>query len=120
MKEYPSKNQSSVTNSGNKHKSNNASVTTSMSNENNERYEDHVTRKLKEIRNKTKPITPETNLRDSIEKSVEKLVSRGLSITEAIEYESNQIRTKQLHEKMNNHLNKTTNQYNGTTRQHNA
>ena len=36
-----------------------------------------------------------------IEKSVEQLVKQGLSITEAIEYEANQSRIKQLQNKMN-------------------
>ena len=80
--------------------------------------EDSITKKLKEIRNRVRPASPKVNLKDSIEKSVKNLVSKGLTIIEAIEYEANQNRIKQLQEKMAIDMNTTRNQYKGTKQQH--
>ena len=83
-----------------------------------ENNKDHITNKLREIRNKTKTIQSDTNLRDSFEKSIEKLVSQGLSNTEAVEYENNQSRNKQLQEKMSTQA--RTNQYSAKKTQSHA
>ena len=63
--------------------------------------EDHITSKLREIRNQSRTNATTSKVRETIEKSVEKLVKQGLTITEAVEYEANQTRLNQLQAKMN-------------------
>ena len=62
---------------------------------------DKIMTKLREIRNKAQNVSSPAIERELIEKSVEQLVKHGLSLTEAIEYEANQSRIKQLQNKMN-------------------
>ena len=81
----------------------------------NKSTEDQVLDKLKDIRSKTTMPPPST--RETIEKSIEHLISQGLSLTEAVEYEANQSRLRQLKEKMNTRSQQ--NQYNGKQAKHN-
>ena len=76
--------------------------------------EELITKKLREIRNQERTASPKVTERESIEISVKQLVSKGLSITEAIEYEANQARIKQLQEKMSCEPNTLRNQYKET------
>ena len=84
--------------------------------------ERRIISKLREIRKSTEanPNVTSTSakLKETIEKSVEQLILRGLSITEAVEYEANQMRLKQLQEKMTNKS--TLNQYKTSKSQNHA
>ena len=84
--------------------------------------ERHIISKLREIRKSTEAnqnvTSTSAKLKETIEKSVEQLILRGLSITEAVEYEANQMRLKQLQEKMTNKS--TLNQYKTSKSQNHA
>ena len=79
----------------------------------NKQTDDQITNKLMEIRNKISNSHNQSskNTREIIEKSIEQHVLNGLSITEAVEYEANQTRMKQLQEKMCKTKDDIPNQY---------
>ena len=82
-----------------------------------ENSQDTISTKLREIRNQMNQAntTTKLNKREAIEKSIEKHMKEGLSVDEAIEYEENQNRARQLEAKMGKTYVKTgrENQYKG-------
>ena len=74
---------------------------------------DPITNKLKEIRKQVSRDMPTSKQRTTIENSINKHMKEGLSMEEAIEYEANLNRKKQLEEKMMKKYNESSseNQY---------
>ena len=83
--------------------------------------QDNITQKLREIRDKTNKQSSTKTAEIEIEKSIKKHMSEGLTVEEAIEYEANTNRAKQLEAKMTKKLTngKNPNQYTAAnTNQH--